>query len=192
MGKLKKFILYIASFKPILLSHHPNCTNYNKHTFKIGKYRFCIGCFIGYTTAIIGIFAISFLNLVEIIDIRYFFYISIVLMSTFILSPLNLTKFKSIKIIQKTLIGIGAAFMFWYIWTLPNSFTMNFLIFNIVFGLLLMIFNAYHGYGFFKTCKKCEYKFNWENCPGFEKVYKNFAKYNLSGMFISKNKRNED
>ncbi len=190
-GTLKKIALYIKSLSPVLLAHHPDCEEFDKHTFKIGRYQFCIGCFIGYPAAILGIFAIFYLNLIDILDAIYFFYISIILMATFILSLLNLTKIKSIKIIQKALIGLGASFMFWYIWTLPNSFTMNFLIFNIVFSLLLTVFNAYHGYGLFKICKKCQYKVDWENCPGFEKVNKSFEKYNLSKLFSSKYEKKE-
>ena len=93
--------------KPFLLSHHPDCDKFAiNHTINVGKYRFCIGCFVGYPTAIIGILAFYFLNLVNLLDSLFLLVIALILLATFFLSPLNLTKIKTIKIIQKFLINI--------------------------------------------------------------------------------------
>ena len=175
--------------KTLLLSHHPVCEKFGNHTINIGKYRFCIGCYVGYPSALIGIIIIPLLNLVDIFNSFCFLITALVLISAFILSPLNLTKIKAIKIIQKFLIGLGSAFLFWYIWTLQNPFFLNFFYFILVFGLLLILLNVYHGYGFLKICKKCEYSMDWNNCPGFKKINECFEKHNINFAFNAQEKK---
>lgn len=183
-SKLRYILIYLKCMKPILLSHHPNCETFGKnHTINIRKYRFCIGCFIGYPTAIIGILAIYFLDLHKTFKSSIFFIIALILLASFFLSPLNLTKIKIIKIIQKILIGIGSAFLFWNIWSLPNSFIINFIYFILLFGIMFILLNAYHGYGFYKVCKKCEHSMNWKNCPGFKRINECFKKHNVDIAF---------
>lgn len=175
--------------KPILLSHHPSCDKFGKnHTINVGKYQFCIGCFVGYPIAIIGILAIYYLNLVKSFDSIFFFIVGIVLISSFALSPLNLTKVKAIKIFQKVLIGIGSAFLFCWIWSLPNPFLINMLYFTMVFGFLLTMLNAYHGYGLYHICKKCEYSLDWQNCPGFKDIFECIEKHELKKISKVSNK----
>ena len=183
-SKLRYFLVYLKCIKPILLSHHPDCETFGKnHTINIGKYRFCIGCFVGYPTAIIGILAIYFLNLVKTFNLSFLFTIALILLASFFLSPLNLTKIKTIKIFQKILLGLGSAFLFWYIWSLPNSFVVNFVYFVLLFGILFILLNVYHGYGFYKVCKKCEHSMNWNNCPGFKRINECFQKHNVDFAF---------
>ena len=190
IGIIKKLILYIRSLKPIILSHHPNCDAFKEHTIKIGKYRFCIGCFIGYPVAILGVLMIFLLDLINIIESNLLFITSIILMSTFILSPLKLTKFKAIKIIQKVLFNLGGAFLFWWIFTLPNHFFINFLLFFLIFGIALALVNAYHAFSFYRTCKKCEFSLNWEKCPGFKALFEYCEANNLPNLFkLQKTKR---
>jgi predicted neutral ceramidase superfamily lipid hydrolase len=180
--------LYIKSLKPIRLSHHPNCEEFNNHTIKIGKKKFCIGCFIGYPSAIIGVISIYFLNLFYILDSKLLFIIAIVLMSSFLLSPLGLTRIKWIKIVQKILFNLGGAFLFWWIFLQPNSFIVNFLLFFLIFGILLSLTTAYHAYGFYKVCKQCLYNLDWENCSGFKEVFEYCDKNELPNLFKSINR----
>jgi len=171
MSNKKTIWKQLKCYKYLLLSHHPDCNKFVKnHTINIGKYKFCIGCFIGYPTAIIGILLIHYLNLLELFDSFFFLMLAMILISSIILSPLGLTKIKLIKIIQKFLIGLGSAFLFWYIWSSPNSFIINSIYFSLIFGTLLILLNIYHGYGLHNTCKKCEYSMDWSNCPGFKQI----------------------
>ncbi len=191
-GIIRKLILYIRSLKPIILSHHPNCDKFKEHTFKIGKYNFCIGCFIGYPVAIIGVLMIFFLNLINIMESTLLFTTGIILMSTFILSPLKFTKFKVIKIIQKILFNLGGAFLFWGIFTLPNHFFINFLLFFLIFGIALALVNAYHAFSFYRTCKKCEFSLDWEICPGFKALFEYCEVNNLPNLFKLQKRRNSE
>ena len=185
-GKIKTYLLYLKCMKNLILSHHPNCDTFDNHTLKIGKTtRLCIGCFVGYPVAIFGIVIIYISNLGEIFDSTFFFTIGMIFLSSFLLSPLNLTKVKAIKIIQKIFIGIGSAFLFWWVWSTPNTFFINFIYFLMVFGLLLTLFNAYHVYGFYKICKKCDTPFDWESCPGFQEISNCFKEYGLKNILNS-------
>lgn len=179
--KLKKrqIFAYLKILKPIILSHHPNCGKFENHVIKIGKYRLCIGCFIGYPTAFITISIINLLHLQEMLSSQLFVALGIILLSFFIISLVNLTKIKWVKILQKFLIGIGAGFLFWGLWKLPNSSIINFTLLYITFSVILGVLNGYHAYGFYRMCKKCEYSLNWRACPGFKNIYDEIEKESL-------------
>ena len=185
-SKIKNGILYIYSFWPLILSHHPECDKFNNHTINFGKnVRLCIGCFVGYPIAILGMFLLPLFNITSLIPVDYFLPISIVLLATFILSPLKLTKNKTVKIIQKALIGLGSSFLFWYIMTRPNPRIVNIFIFYFSFGAILTILNIYHVLGFILTCYKCETPFLWGSCGGLISIRKNFEKFGLDNFFLS-------
>lgn len=184
--KIKNGILYIFSFWPLLLSHHPECEKFNNHTINIGKkIRLCIGCFIGYPIAILGMVLLPLFNITSLIPVDFFLPISIVLLATFILSPLKLTENKTVKIIQKALIGIGSSFLFWYIMTRPNPRIVNILTFYFSFGVILSVLNIYHVLGFILKCYKCETPFLWGSCGGLISIRKNFEKFELNNLFLS-------
>jgi hypothetical protein len=184
-NKIIKSILYVISFWPLLLSHHPECEKFHNHTLNLGKVRLCIGCFVGYPIAILGMFLIPLLRIQLVISYDYFLLISIILLATFIMSPLKLTKNKTIKIIQKALIGLGSSFLFWFIMTRPNPRAVNIFIFYFSFGAILGILNIYHVLGFVMTCYKCETPFLWGACGGFNSITNNFNKYKLENFFTS-------
>ena len=183
MDIITKIKSYYRSLKPILLSHHPNCDKFREHTFKIGKRSYCIGCFIGYPIAIIGVITIYFINLVIGISSQFLFTAGTILMASFIFSPLKLTKKKIIKIIQKILFNLGGAFIFWWIFSFPNPFYINFILFFFIFSILLLLVNSYHAYNFYRTCKKCNFSLDWENCPGFKALFEYCALNNLPNLF---------
>ncbi len=162
------FKMYFQSIKPLILSHHPACQTFQQHTITIGTHRFCIGCFVGYPTAIFTILFIYFANLHKHFDSASFFLIGAFLLGTFALSLLHLTERKAIKLLQKATMGAGSGFWFWWIWSTPNLWFINFLYSLVLFGMLLLLFNGYHAYGLHQACKKCKYRGNWGSCPGFQ------------------------
>ena len=178
-SKFSTGLLAISAFWPLLLSHHPECDKFKNHTINMGKLRFCIGCFIGYPTAILGIFLIDLLNISNIIPTDYFLIISIILISTFFMSPLHLTRVKFVKIIQKFLIGLGSSFLFWWIWSLPNPPLTNYFIFIYTFSIILGVLNFYHVWGFLGTCYKCATPFSWGKCDGFDTIRGNLTKFKV-------------
>src|SRR3989304_3210738 len=98
-ARKKSFKTYLKCYKSLLLSHHPNCERFAKnHTLNVGKYRFCMGCFIGYPTILITIIVMFFLKLYAFINRDLLLTLSLIFISSLVLSPLNLTKKKPIKI----------------------------------------------------------------------------------------------
>ena len=81
------------------------------------------------------------------------------------------------------LIGMGAAFLFFWIWNSSDVFIVNFVMFFVVFGTLTGALNVYHAFGFYATCQKCEHAGYWDDCPGFKEINKNLEKYDLSPVF---------
>jgi len=183
-GTLIKFFLYGKSFIPFLLSHHPECEKFKGHTLNIGRYKLCIGCFIGYPAAFIAILVTPFLNLHNLVPSQILLILGLIFLATFVLSPLNLTKIKSIKIIQKILIGIGAALLFWGIMTSPNPRSTNKIVSLLVIMILISLLNVYHVYGLYHICYKCDTPFDWGKCLGFQTIRDNFKKENLSNFLI--------
>ena len=119
------------------------------------------------------------MNIINFIPTFYFLFFALIFIGTFILSPLNLTKNKKVKIIQKFLIGIGSAFLFWWIYMLSNPRRENYQIIMNVFSVLVSLLNFYHIYGILSTCYNCSYSYDWGKCPGFQEVRNNFKKHHL-------------
>jgi hypothetical protein len=113
-----------------------------------------------------------------------FFILSLVLLGTFFLSPLKLTKYKKIKIIQKFLIGIGSAMLFNWIMERPYSNQINLSTAFIVFYILLIILNLYHVYGILGSCYKCRTPFNWGKCAGFCNIRVRMEKNSLNNFLL--------
>ena len=175
--KLNRFFLYFRSFIPFLLSHHPECKKFENHTINFGKTRFCIGCFIGYPSGVIGIIILFFTNLAFVIPFQIQIIIGILMLSFFVLGPLKLITSKKHKIFQKMIIGFGGAFLFWGIKSMPYQLYLRNLTIYCIFGGIISLLNSYHAYGFFSKCHKCESPFNWGRCSGFTSIQKNFEKY---------------
>lgn len=177
------FFFNFKIFKPILLSHHPSCKKFETHTFKIRNHRFCIGCFIGYPTAVTFIIFFFIIDIKKILGPFILLIIALSLLSSFFLSVIGLTKFKPVKILQKISIGLGASFLFWGIWSFPNPFLLNLISFLIIFGILMSLLNGYHFYGLYSKCKKCQYSLKWKICPGFEDFREYLKKNNYPNVF---------
>lgn len=183
-SKMIKLFLYIWSFLPLLLSHHPECEEFKDHTLNFKKVKLYIGCFVGYPSTIIGIQVILFFNINFIISSQILIIIGILLMSIILLSPLKQIKKKKQKIVQKIIIGIGGAFLFCGIRRLPNPPNIRFLLLYFTFGGIISVLNLYHAYGFFSHCYQCTVPFNWGKCSGFSSIQNNLEKYDLNNFLL--------
>lgn len=183
--KIKKFLLYGKSFIPFFLSHHPECENFKGHTINCGKIRLCIGCFIGYPTAIITIFLLGIFDKNNLFSSDFFLILSFVFLGTFFLSVLNLTKIKIIKIIQKFLIGLGAALLFNWLMERPSSRSVNLRTTSVIFYGILILLNLYHAYGILGSCYRCKTPFNWGVCSGFCKIRERMNLNNLENFLLN-------
>ncbi len=180
--KIIRFWLYLKSFFPMFLSHHPECDKFEDHTIKIAGLKLCIGCFIGYPTAILTFLVLNYFSFIKLIPIQLTLLLGIVFISFFFLSPLNLIKNRNSKICQKVIIGIGAALLLMWIMELPNLKRVNLYIAYNTLYFLLLVLNLYHVYGNLNKCYKCETPFDWGRCSGFCSIRKRIEKFNLKNF----------
>lgn len=183
-GRFKMILLYVKSFLPFFLSHHPECKYFEGHTINCRKIRLCIGCFIGYPTAFLTVFLLAMLDTNNFFSSDFFFILSLVFLGTFFLNLLNLTKRKIVKITQKFLIGIGAALLYNWIMKRPNPRNINLKTAYIIFYPLLIILNLYHAYGILGSCYRCETPFNWGICSGFNNIRERMKNNNLENFLL--------
>jgi len=179
----KSALLTLKSFLPLIISHHPECEHFKGHTIKLGRVRLCIGCYIGYPSAILGILLIDILNLRSFFSLQAFQNIGILFLLFFFLSFTGITNIKIIKIVQKFLTGIGSSFLFWSIWYQPISYNERYFTFATVFGLIIAVLNLYHVYGFYRNCHRCDTPFGWHVCTGFESIRLKVRSNNLGNFF---------
>ncbi len=99
---------FIKNYGELLLSHHPSCSRYKDHTLNFSKIRLCIGCFVGYPSALLSIIVGYFFIYPAFSQKIWLLLFGIFLFLFQFLSLTKLTEIKLIKIIQKFLIGFGA------------------------------------------------------------------------------------
>jgi len=176
--KNKKFArvkLFLSDIKPLLLSHHPDCETFSNHVYHIGKYKLCIGCFTFYPMVLITFIVVSLFLDLNYINLIILAYLSFLFISPIVLNILGLTRYKFLKIFSKVATGIGAGLLIVFIIYFPY--------FNLIFRILFLLnINFLIGAIAYirtnqikKDCLKCEYKGDWQKCPGLgaitEKLY---------------------
>ena len=164
-SKLKGFF---KNYGSLLLSHHPSCSRYKDHTLNISKIRLCIGCFIGYPSALLSIILGNFLIYPAVSQKIWLLLIGIFMFLFQFLSLTKLTEIKLIKIIQKFLMGWGAGqvLVVSYHW-FPGSVLMKLIG---VWGVMLIFMgpiNFLHYRGLRDTCENCPERGNSLDCIYF-------------------------
>ena len=150
---------FLKKYGHLLLSHHPSCSQYKDHTINISKLRFCIGCYVGYPSAILSIL-LGFYFIYPTISQKIYILVFGIFLSLFqFLSLTKLTEIKPIKIIQKFLIGfgVGQVLVVSYFW-FQGPVVVK--LFN-VWGVML-IFMSPIGYLHYRNLRN-----TCDNCPEF-------------------------
>ncbi|KKK41909.1 hypothetical protein LCGC14_0735720 [marine sediment metagenome] len=176
--KLSRISLFFSDIKPLLLSHHPNCNKFSKHVFHVGKYKLCIGCFTFYPVVGVTILSISmFLNL-NFVTLAVLFFLSFAFFTPIILNISGLTRYRFLKIFSKISIGIGTGFLIVSTLFLPFFIIIKILILieiNFIVGVIAYIRNKHVK----EVCLDCEYKSNWDTCPGMKSIMKNLYEHDF-------------
>jgi hypothetical protein len=151
-----------------MLSHHPHCKYFEDDVYHVGKHRLCIGCFTSYPIAIVVV-ALWFLGFFP-----YWWHILMLLGLAFglvqLLSFTSLTDRKGMKIFVKVFLGLGFGFFASAILAMPIPLWFKVVTFiNLGFTTSMLGFFRYKK--IIKICEKCEYKSNYETCPGFAPIY---------------------
>ena len=163
------FLHIIKKYKYYIFSHHPKCEKFNNDTFRIGSTEFCIGCYIGYPSALIGLFIGYFAFFLPNLNPIVLITASFLMMGTILLSFTILTEKKEIKIFQKFFVGMGSGIFIGTVYFIfPGGQTSK--IFGTIFITLLLNFpiQVLHYRNMNKQCDACEYQPRWNQCPGFE------------------------
>ncbi|HUU78686.1 MAG TPA: hypothetical protein VMX55_10090 [candidate division Zixibacteria bacterium] len=181
MIRLGEFLKAIFNKNTIhlMLAHHPACEVYDSHVFKIGSLRLCKGCFLSYpplyATLLIFIFwdaaRIFYQNSGFLIPNIWWFVISfgILTIGGYLIGKISLF----IKDLSK--FGRGAWAGALVIVILLNEIHWGFKIGAAVILIVGMVFlSLYRGKDMERTCNECEWKAQFDLCPGWRDVIPHF------------------
>ena len=168
--KLSRLKLFLKDISPFLLSHHPLCSSFDDHVYKVGKRRFCVGCFTLYPTLIILLLTFGFLQITNTQTLMIFFGIGLGLMASILLNLLGLTEKRGVKILSKILLGASFAFLLYSVFVSPLLLVLKILFYFAVSSFMGAI-SLYRIRSLEKTCKECEFDLDHDDCDGFKEVF---------------------
>jgi len=159
----------------LMLSHHPNCKEYDAHVFKIGKLRLCKGCTLSYppayTIILLFIFwmpARDFLLAEGYVFQNIWWFIlgfGFLTILGYVLKRFSIVISDFTKLFRGILAGFLVVGVFaapkWYYKIIPAV---------LVFGGLTWL-SLKRGKEMDQTCKECEWQGQFEVCPGFSGFY---------------------
>ncbi|MHA1459186.1 MAG: hypothetical protein ACTSQR_05920, partial [Promethearchaeota archaeon] len=163
--KFSRFRLFLSDFKPIMLSHHPNCDKFSAHVYHLGKRHLCIGCFTFYPVIIITIILTLLFVERNLYNSTIMYLISFIFFIPIILSVAGLTKYRFLKIFSKASNGIGVGLHLVSVFLLPFPLIVKILTLleiNFLIGAIAYI----RANRIKKDCSECDYQANWDDCPG--------------------------
>jgi len=172
----KKIGDWFYVMKPLMLSHHPICEYYDEHTFRLFGRDFCIGCFIGYPSAIITLLIGYFTGLFSQFNGTELFTIGIIFCCSYFLSIFGFTERKKIKITSKILIGMGSAFVIASIMTINTEIWLRLLIVLIFSQSIMSVMGIKRQKEMKRICNTCEYQNNRNICPGMGVIQRNMRR----------------
>ncbi len=167
--KFSRFRLLLSDFKPMMLSHHPNCDKFSAHVYHVGKRSLCIGCFTFYPVIIITIILTLLFVEPNIYNLIIMYLISFIFFIPIILSVIGLTKYRFLKIFSKASNGIGVGLHLVSVFLLPFPLIVKILTLleiNFLVGAIAYI----RANRIKKDCSKCDYQGNWDDCPGMKNI----------------------
>ncbi|MHA1612958.1 MAG: hypothetical protein ACTSVZ_08670 [Promethearchaeota archaeon] len=138
-------------------SHHPPCIHFADHTFQIGQKSYCIGCYIGYPAGVLGILFGGIAlqqNWLELFSLLLIGVVGLVLF--FLLSVFHLTRWKTLKIVQKFGMGItgGMLMVYSYVQS-PGGIFVKLLNTSFVFSIIMGPILLYHYFSMRSVCDRC-------------------------------------
>lgn len=170
---MSRLIAFLKRNKYFLLAHHPKCEEFQDDTLIIKNTQLCIGCFIAIPSFIVTLIIGVITKLFVILSVKNLFIIGIILVSGYLLGKIPLSSHlgvKIIKIISKLMVGTGGAFLVGILWHFPFS-----RLGRIIMIIVILEF-AFFGHGLlrtvsiYRTCKKCDFKLEWRQCPGMKDI----------------------
>jgi len=179
-GTFARILSVIFSWTAIQLffSHHPFCETFDNHVFKIGKLRFCKGCFlsypIAYTIPIIYFIwkaARSFLLFTPLWISNLWWFTIYTAIFTFITRYLGRRSMFA-NDLSKFIRGALAGFLFIII--ISEIWYLKIIAAVALFGGMLYL-SLKRGKEMQHTCNQCEYGGDFNNCPGWRDISEIFS-----------------
>jgi hypothetical protein len=158
----------------IALSHHPDCQSFRHHCIRVRGHRLCIGCFTGIPAtlgAFLALVVASWLGLrLSFLDVLLLGSTVAVIASS--LKVVHTWKSVPVRVILKMAQGAGVGFLFFAPLTLAVPLLLQLLLVFLLYTVAYTVLGAARVYEAEKTCGACEYKGNWNECPGFRETAK--------------------
>ena len=166
----------------LLFAHHPPCATFQTHTLRLGRIRLCIGCFIGYPSAVVALL-VSFNFLSQFPWSPWWLVIfGIVFVLSQLWSFFSFSQRKLIKIIQKMLIGTGSGMILAGVFNiLDQPLWMKILSLWSTILLIIGPIGLFHYFTMKSVCNQCQQKQDLGYCP--ETI--SFADHRTSNSEIS-------
>ncbi|MHA1480791.1 MAG: hypothetical protein ACTSQZ_05165 [Candidatus Thorarchaeota archaeon] len=168
---------FLKVLSPFLFSHHPNCSDFDGHTFRFRNHDWCIGCFFNnlFFFSALTLLFIPWLFVPSAINSRFLLYGGIGgLVLYFLLTILHLTEKIRMKIVSKLLLGTSFASILFVTVTIGGSIEYmiqeKYILIFLLYFLVLSILMAKRALEIMKTCESCDYKMRWSKCPGFNEI----------------------
>ncbi len=161
MNWLKKLKTFDAPF----LSHHPLCSTFKQDLLQVRGWKLCLGCAISYPLAIsimIGSLWYPYGDW-EWYELAIW---GIPLGLVQLTSTIGLTKWRSLKIVVKIILGIGIGLTVLAVLKLPFPLPIRTLVL-ISCAQLASIPAALRSKNIKKKCEECPYEARWDCCPGY-------------------------
>lgn len=170
-------ILFSRALSPITLSHHPDCQSFRHHCLRVRGHRLCIGCFTGIPTTLGTFFALvaaSWLGLsLGFLD-ALFWGLAIEVIA-FPVKAIHAWKSVPVRVGLKMVQAVGVGFLFFAPLTLHAPLLLDLLLVFLLYMIAYTVLGAVRVYEAEKTCGACEYKGNWNDCPGFRETAKRLS-----------------
>ena len=163
----------------VILAHHPYCDPFKEHTFNIGKLRLCRGCWLSYppmyATILMYLFwpqARDFMlaEAVWIMDNLWWFVIGFGILA--LVGRLVGRYSRFIKDLSKFGRGAWAGFLVVVIISQHWGFKVGAALI-VIGGMTYLSLNR--GKDMDRTCDECEWRANYDACPGMKEINQDFA-----------------
>ena len=173
---LRRPVRFLRALAPLLLAHHPFCSQYESHLFSIRGRRVCVGCFFNSVSffLVLGFLLVGWFMVPSAFNRSYLFWGgAITTLLSFVLSVLNRSENRGVKILSKLMLGSSFAAIVWAV-LLADGLETNL---ELKVGFIVILYLAVVTMLMVKRiaevekeCNKCEYEMRWSRCPGFKEI----------------------
>ncbi|TXT54109.1 MAG: conserved membrane protein of unknown function [Candidatus Thorarchaeota archaeon] len=177
MSILRRPRNFLSLMGPLLLSHHPFCSEFEEHSLCIRNRSWCMGCFLNTIFFIICFGALFIFWILQpvLFDRFWMFYGGIAGMILYILIGISrIDEKRRVRIGKKFLLGFSFACVSISILIAGGSIeyllTEKMTLIYILYLGFIVFLSIKRALEISNTCEACEFKMRWSRCPGFHDI----------------------